>query len=494
MNGSVKTTWRQLSVAIGVALLTACVPSVAPPEGAAGDAPLGVETDAAAIADTSTSPPNFGSVGDTTSSSDAQSTGSADGGASTGDSTTSGQDAQGSADTTGAPLACDASTPCPSNPCADVTCVDGGCQETFYNNGTSCDDDANPCDDTATCQGGVCVDGEALDCSDGDLCTEDSCVPEPCQDGSTGAECHCVHTLQTPCCVVDSDCDDGDLCTGIETCIENDCVPGTPVTCQPGDACSGYESCDPATGACNAVPPIDCDDGVACTIDTCEVSLCLGPETQQECYCSNELSLDCCTEDSHCAGGDACTGGSFCNLGTYACEAYSGVTCDDGNPCTTDSCVDNGPCDASVSDQACYCQFSPTEGCCTDASECDDGQPCTDDSCVDNACQIVDTGTCCISDSDCDDGLYCNGVETCVDGLCAPGATYPCPLLGTGDPCVGYGACDEETQTCYTTEALDCDDDDPCTTDSCVYGLCVGGQGATEEWCYCKYAPIADCD
>jgi parallel beta-helix repeat protein len=43
----------------------------------------------------------------------------------------------------------------------------------------------------------------------------------------------------------------------------------------------------------------------------------------------------------------------------------------------------------------------------------------------------------CVVDGDCDDGLYCNGIETCVDGTCVAGS----------DPCPGQG-CDEENDGC----------------------------------------------
>ena len=49
----------------------------------------------------------------------------------------------------------------------------------------------------------------------------------------------------------------------------------------------------------------------------------------------------------------------------------------------------------------------------------------------------TDNGSECTVDEDCADGLACNGEELCEDGVCRP-----------GDP-------------------LECDDDDPCTTDSC---------------------------
>ncbi|MFO0653372.1 MAG: MopE-related protein [Polyangiales bacterium] len=44
-------------------------------------------------------------------------------------------------------------------------------------------------------------------------------------------------------------CDDGDACNGVETCVDGECVAGTPVTCQPSDACH-RSTCTPATGAC----------------------------------------------------------------------------------------------------------------------------------------------------------------------------------------------------------------------------------------------------
>jgi hypothetical protein len=70
----------------------------------------------------------------------------------------------------------------------------------------------------------------------------------------------------------------------------------------------------------------------------------------------------------------------------------------------------------------------------------------------------------CSSDGDCDDGLYCNGLETCVDGRCQPGA----------DPCPGQ-FCDEDTDICV--ECLDsshCDDGQFCNgSETCIDGACV---------------------
>jgi subtilisin-like proprotein convertase family protein len=68
-------------------------------------------------------------------------------------------------------------------------------------------------------------------------------------------------------CSQNSDCQDGDACNGAEVCNNNVCGPGTPVNCDDGLFCTN-DSCTPATGACNhAVNP--CGDGDSCTLDFC---------------------------------------------------------------------------------------------------------------------------------------------------------------------------------------------------------------------------------
>lgn len=43
---------------------------------------------------------------------------------------------------------------------------------------------------------------------------------------------------QVETCAADVDCDDGVFCNGVETCVEERCVTGTPVICDDGDACT----------------------------------------------------------------------------------------------------------------------------------------------------------------------------------------------------------------------------------------------------------------
>jgi len=83
--------------------------------------------------------------------------------------------------------------------------------------------------------------------------------------------------------------------------------------------------------------------------------------------------------------------------------------CDDGDPCTTDSCpgVDS------------LCAFIPVEGCCTTDEACGDGDPCTQDSCTsDQGGECLNVWICCETDDDCDDGEDLCTEDLCVDDYC----------------------------------------------------------------------------
>ncbi|MHC4932290.1 MAG: hypothetical protein ACYTGV_08885, partial [Planctomycetota bacterium] len=75
-------------------------------------------------------------------------------------------------------------------------------------------------------------------------------------------------------------------------------------------------------------------------------------------------------------------------------------------------------------------------------------------------------GGACGTDADCDDGNACNGGELCVAGTCQAGAPLDCDDLDpcTTDSCSG-GVC--------FNDPLHCDDANSCTADSCVAGACV---------------------
>ena len=112
------------------------------------------------------------------------------------------------------------------------------------------------------------------------------------------------------------------------------------VGCGDGDACNGEEACD-ATGACLSGLPPDCEDGNECTADTCEASAgCLNaPVEAVPCdggLCNSAGQCVACLDDVHCNDGNKCNGVESCQAGS--CQGGSALSCDDGDPCTTDSC------------------------------------------------------------------------------------------------------------------------------------------------------------
>ena len=245
-------------------------------------------------------------------------------------------------------------------------------------------------------------------------------------------------------CLTDDDCDDGVYCNGEEICDSNNlCQPGTPpdcddgvdctddscdpgtdsclnepndVFCDNGDWCDGIESCDPLLG-CQDGTPVDCDDGVGCTIDSCD-------EVNDQCVNN--------PDDAFCDNGDWCDGTESCDS-VLDCQDGTLVDCDDGVGCTVDSCDE-------VNDQ---CVSNPDDDLCDNGDWCDGAESC--DPLL--GCQ---DGT----PVNCNDGKFCNGVEYCDEDndICeSPG--NPCPWL-----------CDEENDSCHTPN--------PTTTTSIPVPIC----------------------
>jgi hypothetical protein len=125
------------------------------------------------------------------------------------------------------------------------------------------------------------------------------------------------------------------------------------------------------------------------------------------------------------------------------CTFYNTIDCDDGNPCTIDTC-DNGE-----------CIHTP--------KNCDDGNPCTIDTC--------EGGECVHTPKNCNDGNPCT-IDTCVDGECI----HTPKNCDDGDPCT-IDTC-EDGECVHTPK--DCDDGNPCTIDTCVDGECIHTPAAPE--------------
>lgn len=254
-----------------------------------------------------------------------------------------------------------------------------------------------------------------------------------------------------------------------------------------------------------------CDDGDACTqTDICVEGACVG---------TNPLI---CT-------GDACNDAGACDPATGLCTdtpKANGTACDDGDACTQMDTCEDGACIGSdpvicTSAGECYdvgvCD--PATGLCVDqpkanGTACDDTDACTQtDTCQDGTCVGSDpvactaeachvaacdpvTGLCTDSvepnGTACDDGDACTQTDTCVDGICVGGDSVTC---AAPNECQEAGACDPATGTCvnpFKANGTACDDGNACTqTDMCVEGACVGSDPVT---CTAQACHAAACD
>ena len=105
----------------------------------------------------------------------------------------------------------------------------------------------------------------------------------------------------------------------------------------------------------------DCQDDNPCTLDQCESRLCTFTPIAN---CAPSCAIDAdCSNGLYCDGIERCTNGR--------CEPGVVPACDDGVPCTVDSC--SGSTDR--------CQHTPS------SAPCDDGNACTiDDTCSSGTC------------------------------------------------------------------------------------------------------------
>ena len=372
-----------------------------------------------------------------------------------------------------------------------------------------CPDHENQCK-SYTCQPntGECLEEALPDdtaCDDGEVCTkDDACEAGTCKPGETD--------LENPDCATCCDvgcANDDNLCNGAMECDMDTCVcelvPDSVVECEPHDNPCMYNDCDPATGEClaDAKPEgAGCDDDNPCTDgDSCAAGACV-PGGPLDCGDDDPCTDDSCDPDTGCVNapnssaacedGNPCTSGDTCGAGI--CVAGPPTVCDDDNPCTYDFCDENQGCvSLNSNDALCedgdLCNGIETclDGDCLPGVPlvCADENPCTDESCDPTVgCQYTPD-----DNNDCLDQDACNGAETCVNGECIPAANLDCDDQNpcTDDSCEAAVGCintpdnnnvcaDDDlcngtenciAGTCTPGAALNCDDEDPCTDDSC---------------------------
>ena len=366
----------------------------------------------------------------------------------------------------GTPLTCNDGISCTSGTCNEVT---DSCDYVY--NDAVCDDGLF-CDGAETCIG---LGGDVNGCQAG--------IPPTIDDGVSCTVDNCNEASNTVTNTPDNSlCLDGLWCTGQEYCDALlDCQLGTPVTCNDGifctlDSCGegtpgdNIGSCLADTSACEcsvATQAVDCNDNNPCTDDVCGSDL----------TCSNvNDNTNTCNDNAFCTMNDRCSAGTcISDLRPF----------DDGVSCTDDSCDEindvilNIPNNA-VCDDGLFCDGAEV---CNAVNGCQAGIPPTIDdgiSCtVDNCNEASNTVTNTPDNSLCLDGLWCTGQEYC-DALldCQLGTPVTCndgifctlDSCGEGTPGDNIGSCLADTSACecsVATQAVDCNDNNPCTDDVC---------------------------
>lgn len=365
------------------------------------------------------------------------------------------------------------------------------------------------CDDGTPCTDDQCVDGKCVyqtvpdccdddgDCADNDPCTTEKCVVD------AGGKTLCQIIPVDDCCYEDGECEDGDPCTD-DICADNQC---THVAIPDCGGCQSNE---------------DCDDGDFCTEDECLMDM--GPDGEEQTSCANHDIPGCCHDDDDCDQGPACTQGQCVLIDPvaplYECQytplpgcCMEDWQCEDNDPCTMDLCGDDGT-----------CYYVPSPDCCTNNIDCQDFDPCTDDFCDDGMCLNLFKPGCCQTDEECQDDDpctkdYCQLMSGVMPGMCIhqpdPACTCNDGNLCTEDTMTSDGQCKHTWipdccntvgdclmgNLCAKAECIDhvciyepfiCDDNDPCTVDSCdaATGQCIhtplscdDGDACTKDQC-----------
>ena len=348
----------------------------------------------------------------------------------------------------------------------------GGCVHTAQSG--SCEDGIF-CSVSDFCSSGNCQGNAGRDCRDSLNCTDDRCIQNPngsgfCQNTPNNFLCPpstaCLNISCQPfgpapsgCISVPltgNPCSDNNSCTTGDVCNNQGLCQGTPINCNDGNACTA----DSCTGGSCAHSNISCNDANACTIDTCV------PATG----CVHQPSTDPCNDGDICTTNDTCSNGS--------CQGQPSTDpCNDGNVCTANDTCNNG-----------ICQGQQLTGPCDDGNACTTGETCLAGGCrggvpVDctdfNVCthDLCNTASGCYHFAIiCDDGNACT-LDTCDP---ATGCAHQ-PATG-GQVTCGVGACQRTVQACVNGVPQTCVPGTP-SPEACNNSIDDDCDGSVDEGC-----------
>lgn len=187
-------------------------------------------------------------------------------------------------------------------------------------------------------------------------------------------------------------------------------------------------------------------------------------------------------DDSNASNGDCCSASCQFELLGAGCSG-------DGNVCTNDLCDGVGACahppNMVPCDDGTFCNGA--DRCSAGSCSVHPGDPCPgpdgDGECAESCDEANDS--CTAADplgAACDDGSFCNGNDSCRDGVCAVHVGDPCPGPNGDGNCAE--SCNEATDGCTAPDpdGSSCDDRQFCTEpDSCVSGVCRGSERSCND-------------
>ena len=367
-----------------------------------------------------------------------------------------------------APVECPGGAGCPcgqNSECGSGYCIDDASQA----GGKSC---GQPCSDT--CPGGyTCAQVGGISSDINYLCVNASGrLCEPCvksadcsAPGLPGAVCVDQGSAGRYCglaCKLDSQCPGGYVCGSVQS-AEGTAASQCVKKASSGEAfgscsCDAFASASQAATTCFAAVK----NGQGQVIGKCAgtracgaagLGACTALPPQPEICDGADNNCDGVTDEGSCDDGNPCTEDSCDGKGGCGHKALDGASCDaDGNVCTqNDACVG--------------AKCTPGK-----AKNCDDLNACTQDACLPSSgcTQTADDG------APCSDGNPCTIGDTCKGAGCTPGTPKAC---AGGDACT-LAKCNLGDGTCTYANAgngTPCDDSLNCTQDdACGAGLCVG--------------------
>ncbi|MHA1290584.1 MAG: hypothetical protein ACTSPB_24635 [Candidatus Thorarchaeota archaeon] len=254
-------------------------------------------------------------------------------------------------------------------------------------------------------------------------------------------------------CEIDSymieDCDDGLYCNGQETCEDAQCIQGTPVNCDDSVSCT-VDSCNEELDRCEHNPddslcPSDtvcadyyCDAELDCQVNyepptklcrqsagICDIpEYCTGssPECPEDVFKPN--TTECRPASGVCDVAEYCTGsGPDCpenQFKPYGTDCGVCAACDGLGNCNVYDETQDSDCPPTICEDSCFIDVNPfTWDYAEDVpNECIGLFTCSQYSCeYQHECSIGLCGAECENDSDCDDGNEYTK-DVCSDCLC----------------------------------------------------------------------------